>query len=293
MKNVSMLALAAALLLVVSACTGSPESPTSPSATRGGTTAATAADGSTLKVSAPVPFTPTADERTDSRRPTLVWGNSVGVHADEGFAYKIEVSDIGAVLYERTVGETPNTGSHVVDLELAYEKQYFWRIRAVLGTAAGPWSKYESFRTPLAPVVAAPPTTPTGDGTVGPARSIPFNEAFDLIVNIHNGGRFNLGRNSSRDYRVNFLWGAVAAIHYGHPRWNPKGPDSNWCVKDAGGGRPPSDDVLVICSTRDAWDLVSGAGSDGYGFHKDYLGRLPSGQNVYPPGRGSLNFLPQ
>lgn len=292
MKNVSMLALAAALLLVVSACTGSPESPTSPSATRGGTTAATAADGSTLKVSAPVPFTPTADERTDSRRPTLVWGNSVGLHADEGFAYQIEVSDIGAVLYERTVGETPNTGSHVVDLELAYEKQYSWRIRAVLGTAAGPWSKYESFRTPLAPVVAAPPTTPTG-GTIGPARSISISQALSLIVNIHNGGRFNLGRSSTRDYRVNFIFGATAAIAYGHARWNPVGPDAGWCVKDAGGGRPPSDDVIVRCGSREAWDLISGAGGDGYSFHADYIGRLPGGQNVYPPGLGALNFLPQ
>jgi len=293
MKNVSMLALAAALSLVVSACTGSPASPTSPSATSGGTTAATAADGSTLKVTAPVPFTPTADERTDSRRPTLVWGNSDGVHADEGFAYQIEVSDIGTVLYERTVGETPNTGSHVVDLELGYDKQYFWRIRAVLGTDTGPWSNYESFRTPLGPVNPLPPSTPGGDGTVGPARSIPFNEAFDIIVNIHNGGRFNLGRNSTRDYRVNFIFGATAAIAYGHPRWNPKGPDSNWCNKDAGEGRPPSDDVIVICTTRDAWDLISGAGSDGYGFHKDYLGRLPSVQNVYRPGRDKLNILPR
>jgi hypothetical protein len=49
----------------------------------------------------------------------------------------------------------------------------------------------------------------------------------------------------------------------------------------------------VICTTRDAWDLISGAGSDGYAFHKDYLGRLPSIQNVYSPGRNSLNFLPQ
>jgi hypothetical protein len=293
MKNVSLLAVAAALLLVVSACTGSPQSPTSPSATRGGTTAATAADGSTLKVKAPVPFTPTADERVDSRRPALVWGNSVGTYAEGGVAYQIQVLDGEAVIYDIAVGETPNTGSHTVPFDLAYNKQYSWRIRAALGSETGPWSNYETFFTPLAPVSSAPPTTPSGDGTVGPARSIPFNEAFDLLVNIHNGGRFNLGRNSSRDYRINFLWGAVAAIHYGHPRWNPKGPDSNWCVKDAGEGRPPSDDVIVICSTRDAWDLVSGAGTDGYAFHKDYLGRLPSVQNVYAPPRGSLNFLPQ
>jgi hypothetical protein len=87
---------------------------------------------------------------------------------------------------------------------------------------------------------------------------------------------------------VEFLWTAVATIHYGHPRFNPAGPDSNWCVKDAGGGRPPSDDVLVRCNSRDAWDLIGGAGASGYTFHLDYLGGLPSEQNVYPPPRSSL-----
>ncbi len=47
-----------------------------------------------------------------------------------------------------------------------------------------------------------------------------------------------------------------------------------------GGGRPPSDDVLVRCDTRDAWDLIGSAGVNSYFFHQDYLGRLDGGQNV-------------
>jgi hypothetical protein len=107
-------------------------------------------------------------------------------------------------------------------------------------------------------------------------------------VDVHNRLGYDLGSSSTREQRVDFLWTAVATIHYGHPTFNPRGPDSNWCVKDAGGGRPPSDDVLVQCGSRDAWDLIGGAGANGYTFHLDYLGRLPSEQNVYPPPRSSL-----
>jgi hypothetical protein len=72
-------------------------------------------------------------------------------------------------------------------------------------------------------------------------------------------------------------------VHYGHAGFNPQGGDPDWCVKDAGAGRPPSDDVLVRCGARDAWDMIGGSGADGYFFHADYLGRLGNEQNVYKP----------
>jgi hypothetical protein len=291
MKYVSVVALTAIVALGVS-CTGTPMSPTSPSAAAGGTTTANA-DGSTLKVTAPGVVAPFDSERVDSRRPTLVWTNSTGKHSPIGFFYELEVvNSADQVVYAITVGETPNSGSHQLSTDLAYDTPYGWRIRAGLGNERGPWSVWGNFRTPLAPVAVTPAAGgSTNNGTVGPRRTISFNEAYNIIVGIHNGMRVNLGGSSSRDYRVNFIFGAVAAIHYGHPRWNPQGPDTNWCVKDAGGGRPPSDDVLVRCNTREAWDLISGAGGNGYHFHTDYLGILPSIQNVYEPGRSSLNFL--
>jgi hypothetical protein len=292
MKYVSVVAMTAIVALGVS-CTGAPMSPTSPSAATGGTTAANA-DGSTLKVTAPGVVAPFDTETVENRRPTLVWTNSTGKHEPIGFFYEIEVVNAAdQVVYSVTVGETPNSGSHTLTTDLAYGTPYGWRIRAGLNNDRGPWSVWGNFRTPAAPVTVTTPTTTggTNNGTVGPARSIGFNEAFNIIVGIHNGMRVNLGSRSSRDYRINFLFGAVAAIHYGHPRWNPAGPDSDWCVKDAGGGRPPSDDVLVRCSSREAWDLISSAGADGYNWHADYLGRLPSVQNVYSPGSGALGFL--
>lgn len=291
MKYASVFAVTAIVALGVS-CTGTPISPTTPSAAIGGTTAANE-DGSTLKVTAPGLVSPFDSERIEGRRPTLVWTNASGKHTPIGFFYDIEiVNDRDEVVYAVSVGETADSGSHTIDLELAFDTPYSWRIRAGLESGRGPWSVWGNFRTATPPVTATTPTATTNNGTVGPARTIGFQEAFRIIVSIHDGGRFNLGGSSSRDSRVNFLFGAVAAIHYGHPRWNPQGPDTNWCVKDAGGGRPPSDDVLVRCNTREAWDLISGAGGNNYQFHQDFLGILPPVQNVFAPGRGSLGILP-
>ncbi len=291
MKSASWVALTAALVFGVS-CSGTPMSPTSPSATTGGTLSA-GPDGATIKVTPPGLVSPYDSERIEGRRPTFVWTNSTGIHTSVGFFYELEVVDFSdQLLYARTLGESLGSGSHAMEIDLAYDTPYAWRIRAGLEAERGPWSVWGIFRTANAPVVVATPTpTPTG-GTIGPARTMSFEEVYQTILSIHNGGRFNLGGNSTRDYRVNFIFGAVAAVAYGHARWNPAGPDSNWCVKDAGGGRPPSDDVVVRCNTREAWDLISGAGGNGYGFHRDYLGILPNSQNVYPPGRGALAFIP-
>jgi hypothetical protein len=298
--QLSWLAIAGALSFVVTSCTGSPQSPISPSAAAGGTTFARS-DPATLKIDAPKVVTPTDDEVIDTRRPNLIWVNPTGKFAAMGLAYEIELRDAAdAVVYSIIVGETAEIGSHIVPFDLDVDKAYYWQVRGVANTAAGlstgPWSITGGFRTPKPTAQNAPaPGAGQGpsDGTVGPPRKIDFNEAWTIITTIHNVGGFDLGSRSTRDYRINFLFGAVAAIHYGHPRWNPAGPDSDWCVKDAGGGRPPSDDVLVRCGSREAWDLVAGAGANGYSFHRDFLGVLPSIQNVYPPPASARNFLPQ
>ena len=115
-----------------------------------------------------------------------------------------------------------------------------------------------------------------------------INEAAAIVRGVHDGTGANLGSRSSRDSRNAFSASAVAAVHYGHTRFNPRGPDPDWCIKDGGAGRPQSDDVIVRCDSRDAWDMVGGAGANGYSFHIDYIGRLPGEQNVYPPPRSAL-----
>lgn len=161
-----------ALLAAVAACTTAPTVPTAPTAAIGGSTA-NAADGSTLKVTAPALISPTGGERAEDRRPTLIWLNSEGRYTNIGVAYDIEVwtSTGTSPIYTRTVGESPNIGAHLVELELEYERDYAWRVRAHVGNpdTVGPWSAYGSFSTPLRPVVTAPPppttTTTTGGGS--------------------------------------------------------------------------------------------------------------------------------
>lgn len=292
MKNVSLAVVAAVVALGVS-CSTAPMSPTSPSAAGGGSLANNS-DGSTLKVSAPAVVSPFDSQRIDSRRPIFVWLNATGKNETIGMEYEIEVVDAADNrVYHAIAGETPGNGSHTVPFDLNYDTPYGWRIRAAHGSERGPWSVWGNFLTVTRPASTTPTVSDgAGDGTVGPPRSIDFGEAYAIVKRIHDQGRFNLGASSSRSYRVNFIFGAVAAVHYGHPRWNPAGPDTRWCVKDAGAGRPPSDDVIARCDTREAWDLIISAGGNGYSWHADYLGRLPTSQNIYSPGRSSLLFIP-
>lgn len=294
-RTTALYCLATAFAVSLAACSGSsPESPTSPSSVTGSDGAANP-DGSTLKVTAPTPLSPTNGAKVDTRRPTLTIANAAGKYSAASLSYRIELLDaagnfIGAV----SIPSGDGTTSYVVETDLAYATDFQWHARAELDGSPGPYSSLATFRSPDAPAsptATTPAPAAPSDGSVGPQRSIGLNEAFGIIMNIHNTLRWNLGGGSSRESRVDFINAAVAAIHYGHPRFNPAGADSGWCVKDAGGGRPQSDDVIVQCGSRDAWDLIGGAGGNGYSFHLDYLGRLPGGQNVYPPPRSALNFL--
>ena len=171
-----------------------------------------------------------------------------------------------------------------------YATTIYWRTFATNGSIESPRSAWVAFRTPNAPTGGGGGGGGGGGtgGSVGAPRNIGLDEALSIIVGYHDGTGANLGSRSSRDSRNAFLASAVASIYYGHVRWNPKGPDNGWCIKDGGSGRPQSDDVIVRCSTRDAWDLIGGAGADGYRFHTDYIGVLPREQNVYPPPRSAL-----
>lgn len=155
-----------AFLTAVAACSQAPQSVTTPTAVVGGSTA-DAADGSTLKVTAPALVSPTNSERAEDRRPTLIWLNSTGRYESIGVAYDIELwLDTGtSPVYSRTVGERPDTGAHLIDYELEYDRIYSWRVRAHLDTTLGPWSSWGTFLSPARPVVTVPTTTTTTTST--------------------------------------------------------------------------------------------------------------------------------
>jgi hypothetical protein len=282
-----MFRLGAGLALVVftAACAQNPESPMSPSAT--GTSTAANPDGSTLKVSAPVPVSPADGAVADSVRPTVTFRNSTGRFTSVALGYRVQVfSAAGAVIGEFTVSQDASgQTSFGAEADLAFDTEYRWRVRAEFSGEAGPWSPVWSFRTPQRVVLG------TGDN-VGPPRNIGFNEAYDIIYAIYQAARWNISGGSTRDQMNLYLETAVAALHYGHGKWNPRGPDTGWCIKTGGPGRPQSDDVIARCDTRDAWDLVGGIGGPNATWSPSYIGKLPSIQQIYPPRASTLARLP-
>lgn len=107
----------------------------------------------------------------------------------------------------------------------------------------------------------------------------------EIAKAIHDAEHVDLGAASTRDSRNAFWARVMGVVHFGHPVYNPT-PDSSWCIKDGGNGRPQSDDVAVKCVSREFWDCIGGAGAPGYTFrcNKD-AGPLPNEQNVYAPPR--------
>jgi hypothetical protein len=287
--RITKFAMAVAISAAVAGCSKNNSTPTSPTSGEGGSTTA-AADGTTLKATAPGSLEPSGRAVVDTLRPTLRWAAGRGKFNDSSLGHRVELYQENTLILSHDLGAGTNELTVPDNVEMRHATVYRWRVRSQKDNSFGPWASTADFVTPNAPSIGGGGNTGGGGGSggVGAQRDISFGEAFGLIVKIHNDFRYNLGSGSSREQRVDFLWTAVAVIHYGHPTLNPAGGDPNWCVKDAGGGRPPSDDVLVRCNTRDAWDLIGGAGANGYSFHQDYLGRLGGEQNVYPPPIGHL-----
>ena len=83
--------------------------------------------------------------------------------------------------------------------------------------------------------------------------------SLSIIINYHDASRANLGSRSSRESRVAFFWSGDGHRPLRASRSSTRpAAIRGWCVKDAGGGRPPSDDVIVRCGSRDSWDIDPG-----------------------------------
>ncbi len=251
-------------------------------------------DVSSFSVVPPVvidPPAPTAPSGTlSTNRPDFRVTNGA-ISGTTGVVYRFEVST-AADMSSLTAVVTAALGNGTTTMtlgELPYNTTFYWRVYGSDGATQSAYSSVMSFRTPAPPVVIPNPSAPpTSSGPVGGARSISPSEAMSIIKGVHDAEGWNLGGSSSRDHRIAFIQRAAAVVHYGHSRFNQKGPDSNWCIKDAGGGRPISDDVIVRCNTRESYDLIVGAGGNGYSWHVDAIGTLPGSQNVYPPPRSAL-----
>jgi len=239
----------------------------------------------------PVPISPVGGVTVGSTSPELIVANATRSGPIAAVTYTFEISTnetFSAIVLSGTAPEMASQTRFQVPGTLNPDVRYYWRARASDPSTTGEWCAGQSFRTPTK---TSPPPGPAPAPSA--QRTISIDEAASIIRTIYSELRYNIGSSSTREERNIYLERAVAALHYGHSRFNPKGRDSNWCIKNGGAGRPQSDDVIVRCDSRDAWDLVASIGADSYGWHIDYLGRLSAEQVVFAPSVSALNGLPR
>ncbi len=158
MQKTGLVYAFALALAGASACGGDSPSPVSPSQTGGGTAGA-AADGSTLKVTAPAQVQPENNDTTNTTMPNLIVRPSSGRFVPAGtLVYRFAVETAGgAEVYRSSAVADPGTGQighRPTEGKLNWGSAYRWRARAEQGSTVGPWSAYLAFQTPAMP---APP----------------------------------------------------------------------------------------------------------------------------------------
>lgn len=145
-----VLCSATALLALALACSKSPQTPVSPTSPLPATGDA-AADGSTLKVSKPVPQSPVNGGQPNTL--TLVSGVASPLYPvapTPALSYEFEIKNAGGATVCTTTGSA--SGSTVTvnpTCTMELDALHTWRVRAALGSAKGPWSDNASFRSPL------------------------------------------------------------------------------------------------------------------------------------------------
>ncbi len=162
MSRLSFVHVLGAIGLAVAtiSCSGSAGSPVSPSAAAAGSTGA-AADGSTLKVPAPVLRSPTTGA-TVSATPDLLADSTVGKYwsvAVRTLRFQVsEASGFGA-LTDEGVATANTVGLVTYRVQRAQRAgiRVYWRARAELDGAFGPWS--DTRELVVSGSVAPPPTT--------------------------------------------------------------------------------------------------------------------------------------
>jgi hypothetical protein len=133
------------------ACGKSSQAPTSPSSAVQGDSAA-AADGSTLKATAPTPVSPVNGAQPD----TLVFTANAAQSkfANAALLYQLQIRSGSNTVYDSqaagvSLGANGNTVTLQPATSLTPDTNYTWRIRALYQGAFGPWSSDATFKAPV------------------------------------------------------------------------------------------------------------------------------------------------
>jgi hypothetical protein len=147
MRKVLLCTAAGALALAIG-CGKSSQAPTSPSSAAGGDASA-AADGSTLKATAPTPVSPINGTQPDAL--VLVATKSQGKYADLALSYQFQIRSGSTVVFDSQVVAGSVSGDQVqytASAALTADATYTWRARAAYQGAFGPWSSDATFKAP-------------------------------------------------------------------------------------------------------------------------------------------------
>lgn len=144
-----LLCSAAAVIAVALACSKSAPNPASPSSTTPAVSDA-AADGSTLKATAPAPVSPINGAQPETLE--LTANKSIGkFDSSVVLSYEFEIKNAGGTVVCNSGvigGGTGATVSYTPTCSLEFDAEHTWRARAVYAGAVGPWSAAASFKTP-------------------------------------------------------------------------------------------------------------------------------------------------
>ncbi|MCX6553046.1 MAG: hypothetical protein NTY02_18935 [Acidobacteria bacterium] len=175
-----------AVMATAIACGGDSKTPVSPSSVTNATADA-AADGSTLKATAPDLVSPADGARVSNKTPSLVATYAtLKFGGTATFTYRFQVRTQADALIDEAVEPQGSNGgtAHVIpaSVSLANDTTYKWRARAETSAGVGPWSGYITFITPNSPSAIASYQTATTlwDNltdlkTIGSALNMEFN----------------------------------------------------------------------------------------------------------------------
>jgi hypothetical protein len=140
----------AVLLGLTLACTSKSSTPLTPTAPPNGTSGP-AADGSTLKVSAPTPQSPVNDQKPSTGPATLVVAPVTAAFVPAvAVQYRFQIFNSAGTLVDDSLENVPR---YEVEAELVVNSRYTWQARAEAASGVrpndvGPWSPRASFTAP-------------------------------------------------------------------------------------------------------------------------------------------------
>ena len=138
-----------------------------------------------IVIGTPTPKDPVGNVRVTTRQPTLVAtnGNSSGPHGPLFYLFQLSNSDTFGALTGNAESPQNASGqtSYAIPANLPYDTVLYWRVRITDGKNTGPWSRTETFRTPIAPVTPPPPPPGPPGGGGGTGGSCASNDGPTIV----------------------------------------------------------------------------------------------------------------